>query len=403
MERNKMSIKINNNFWRSIVVSAFLFGLFTVFNSPEAFAATRTWDGGGGDSNWNTAQNWDTDTAPVNGDSVIFSLSNNAYATTNNISNLSLSGITVQGTPNGMTSITSTTPLTLTGNVNNNETSGSNFTLFGSLVLGSNVIIKNTEISSRVGNEATDTLNLNGNTLTVTTATPYTGSTHGIDISIVGNGVFNIDVRNSVSLYIASSIYAPNGNTYTGTTNIMSGLVTSNGGNSNTMFGTSLINVYPTSTLSVETNNINPFTFNNQINIMQAVVIDNSYLEDQLYVWGDVPNQVINIPNITLNGNARFSANDTGAAGMTINLAGITANNYCVQYGNEDNWQASWFLNGPPACVITNTASVPIVPGVPSAGALKNNTLFVAIAGLASVLLIGLGIRKGMVLAKARK
>ncbi|MCA9312855.1 hypothetical protein H6801_01245 [Candidatus Nomurabacteria bacterium] len=52
-----MSIKINNNFWRSIVVSAFLFGLFTVFNSQEALAATKTWSYGGVNTNWSTAGN----------------------------------------------------------------------------------------------------------------------------------------------------------------------------------------------------------------------------------------------------------------------------------------------------------------------------------------------------------
>ncbi|MBI4355503.1 MAG: DUF11 domain-containing protein, partial [Candidatus Omnitrophica bacterium] len=40
--------------------------------APPAFARTATWDGGGGDANASTAANWDTDTAPTNGDDVIF-------------------------------------------------------------------------------------------------------------------------------------------------------------------------------------------------------------------------------------------------------------------------------------------------------------------------------------------
>lgn len=40
--------------------------------SGNAFAAARTWDGGGSDDNFSTAANWDTDTAPVNGDSLVF-------------------------------------------------------------------------------------------------------------------------------------------------------------------------------------------------------------------------------------------------------------------------------------------------------------------------------------------
>ncbi|MDK3160787.1 hypothetical protein QPK87_30145 [Kamptonema cortianum] len=35
------------------------------------FSATDTWDGGGGDNNWTTGANWDDNTAPVNGDSII--------------------------------------------------------------------------------------------------------------------------------------------------------------------------------------------------------------------------------------------------------------------------------------------------------------------------------------------
>lgn len=35
-------------------------------------AATRTWDGGGGDTNWSTCANWSTDTCPVAADTVIF-------------------------------------------------------------------------------------------------------------------------------------------------------------------------------------------------------------------------------------------------------------------------------------------------------------------------------------------
>lgn len=37
----------------------------------SAFAAARTWDGGGSDDNFSTAANWDTDTAPVDGDSIV--------------------------------------------------------------------------------------------------------------------------------------------------------------------------------------------------------------------------------------------------------------------------------------------------------------------------------------------
>lgn len=42
--------------------------------SGSALAATKTWDGGGTDSNFSTAENWSDDTAPVDGDSIVLPL-----------------------------------------------------------------------------------------------------------------------------------------------------------------------------------------------------------------------------------------------------------------------------------------------------------------------------------------
>lgn len=50
----------------------FGFSLFAVMclTGSQAFAAARTWDGGGSDENFSTATNWSDDTVPVNGDSI---------------------------------------------------------------------------------------------------------------------------------------------------------------------------------------------------------------------------------------------------------------------------------------------------------------------------------------------
>lgn len=57
------------------------FGTFSIallaaltFTKANAFAAARTWDGGGSDDNFSTAANWDADTTPVSGDSIILPL-----------------------------------------------------------------------------------------------------------------------------------------------------------------------------------------------------------------------------------------------------------------------------------------------------------------------------------------
>ncbi len=59
-------------------------------------AATRTWDGGGADNRWNTAQNWAGDVAPVSGDALVFPAGAAQLANQNNITLPSLVGITVQ-------------------------------------------------------------------------------------------------------------------------------------------------------------------------------------------------------------------------------------------------------------------------------------------------------------------
>ena len=69
-----------------------------VFVKP-AFAATKTWDGGGGNLNFSTPANWSGDTVPVNGDALVFDsteLSSNVTLN-NDMVGLSLTGITFAG------------------------------------------------------------------------------------------------------------------------------------------------------------------------------------------------------------------------------------------------------------------------------------------------------------------
>jgi hypothetical protein len=55
----------------ALLAGALLFVVWAMWVKP-AQAATRTWDGGGGDNNWSTCANWSTDTCPVAGDTVTF-------------------------------------------------------------------------------------------------------------------------------------------------------------------------------------------------------------------------------------------------------------------------------------------------------------------------------------------
>lgn len=399
----KIHIKINQ--LKALLVFALAFGVVAFFNSAEAFAATRTWDGDGADDNWSTATNWDTDTAPVNGDNLVFTLANEGISSTNDISNLEISGILANGVGDADTyfSITISSPLTLTGDVTSSYTGvyAPDISIGGDIILGADVIFTNVDFQSRPGEAANDAINLNGHKMTLKTDALYSSGVIGVAQMIIGTGTFDIDVRDSVTVFLAQQPYVPGGNTYSGTTNLLSGGTATSGGNTNTMFGSSAINVSPTATLAVYTDGTSPFTVTNTINFLGSTIGDNHWLGDQLYIWADVPNQVINMPNVILQGNTRFALNNSGAEGSVANLAGIQSNGFCVQYGDENNTQASSFQNGPPACVIGS--SVTTVPGAPQAGEMLRSPFVAAIAGLVGLGVAGFALQRGLAFAKNRR
>lgn len=84
---------------------ATLLGALTI-SRGNAFAATKTWDGGGADDKFSTGANWDGDTAPANGDSLVFPMDTifsgdcSADLTFNNdldSNSITLSGISTSG------------------------------------------------------------------------------------------------------------------------------------------------------------------------------------------------------------------------------------------------------------------------------------------------------------------
>ena len=73
--------------------------LFFVFLlSFNVFSATKTWDGGGADANWNTPANWSTDVAPVANDDLIFPAASAQFATNNNLAGFTtFNSLTIEG------------------------------------------------------------------------------------------------------------------------------------------------------------------------------------------------------------------------------------------------------------------------------------------------------------------
>jgi (2Fe-2S) ferredoxin len=79
--------------------SVYAFFVFILLGTAvSANAATRTWDGGGFDSNWTNAANWTDDTAPVAGDDLVFPAAALQQSNNNNFFILtSFNSITVDG------------------------------------------------------------------------------------------------------------------------------------------------------------------------------------------------------------------------------------------------------------------------------------------------------------------
>src|SRR3954468_23870446 len=72
--------------------------LILIAGTIAAYPATRTWDGGGTDANWQTAANWSGDVAPSAGDDLVFPASGAQQANNNNFFLLtSFNSITVEG------------------------------------------------------------------------------------------------------------------------------------------------------------------------------------------------------------------------------------------------------------------------------------------------------------------
>lgn len=75
----------------------FLTAILTICSST-AFATVRTWDGGGADTNWQTAANWAGDIAPVANDDLVFPAVAAQFTANNNFSLFTNFGsITIEG------------------------------------------------------------------------------------------------------------------------------------------------------------------------------------------------------------------------------------------------------------------------------------------------------------------
>jgi hypothetical protein len=359
---------------KKLFVLSLLLSVGIFLKGSSAFAATKTWIGttctASSDCNWSTTGNWQGGVAPTTGDDVVINGDTSVKSlTTQDITSLSIASITTSGydpisTGDGFVTIDNTAGLTITGNVTHNApsiappsgyTKQDSLNINGAVTLGANSIFTNAVTSYSSG----DSIALGGHTLSFVANSLYSDaqSTMSIDTPISGSGTVNYAIPTSVVLFLT------NGNTYSGTTNINTvDYVTVLGGLTNA-FGSSTINISSSARVLFSADGAQ--TINNPINITPPTVTG-TFLENQIEFWADTTAVTYTVPNITLLGNARLGVNEI-AGTVQVNLAGITTNGHCIQYGNE-NYNAGNFTNGPAACVVNVAGTTPVVPKTPNTG-----------------------------------
>lgn len=186
-----------------LFLSALLLSVSSLFvlAAPQAFAAMRTWDGGGGDNNLSTAANWSGDVAPSAGDDLVFPANiadvdlTNDYTAATSFNSITFSGTATQNTAysidgNSMTLVAGITH-SMTGSFSTGVTIDMPLILNGTQTFdsGSSYIFIN------------GTLNLGSSALTVTTS----GSMNIVGVisgtgSITKSGTGDVVLR-GVNLY----------------------------------------------------------------------------------------------------------------------------------------------------------------------------------------------------------
>jgi len=147
-------IKTHNRIKYAALVPVFVIATFVAqfANVQPANAATLVWDGSAGDNLFGTAANWNTNAIPVNGDVLNFDISTaNGYVNlTNDITNLSVAGITYTGTGTDEGFVLLGNEITLTGNITSTATNNSismPLILATDVTLGANVSLQGARIA----------------------------------------------------------------------------------------------------------------------------------------------------------------------------------------------------------------------------------------------------------------
>jgi fibronectin-binding autotransporter adhesin len=159
-------------------------------------AADRTWDGGGGDDNWTTPANWDSDTAPIAGDNLFFAGGVSTSPVNNFPADTSFNNITFNAGASAFTLTSAGNRITLAGNVTNSSSNPQTINL--AMVMAVTRTFDTTGASMAIGGELSGAGGLTksgANTLTLSTATnTYAGGTTITAGTLqIGTGVFGTE------------------------------------------------------------------------------------------------------------------------------------------------------------------------------------------------------------------
>ena len=119
---------------------------------PRTLLSAVTWTGGGGDNNWDTAANWNTDSVPTSGDEVTIDIAANVVHSSN--------------VTDSINSLTSTEPLTISGgtlSIAAASTIGSTLTINGGTLTGTGDVTVSGLVTLTAGTlSGSSALNANG-------------------------------------------------------------------------------------------------------------------------------------------------------------------------------------------------------------------------------------------------
>ena len=173
-------------------------------------ACAQTWDSGGGDNNWGTANNWDTNLAPANNGTANIAFGFGARTTPVINTPWDVNTVTFLG---GAPSFTNSgSQLTLRGVVTNSSGTGQTFT--NPILLGASLgFVANT------GGLTFGQVNFGTNTLTVSGA-------NNLNIATAIGGVGSLVKTGAGNLTLGTGAADTTANTYTGLTTVSAGTLT---------------------------------------------------------------------------------------------------------------------------------------------------------------------------------